>query len=566
MIGEYITKPKIHPVFERLNLMCMNPVISGNVIRFDCPGISSENKHSALFRIGKNDTDEGEFFCPICGDLTNIKIMDRIGLTRCDLRHCARVQIDDTNQHQISDAISEALRSTKLIFRFGEKLVKVRKEDKVFVVLNADDCLDMVSRILIFTDDKGHIKKMKKIWVNNFLYKSEHKEFEAVIGVLSHPVIDKQGVIEFCLGYDKNNQTFNVYDINKFNKVEFNGLTKSDAIQSDERLDKLLSKIPVKSKNDLAAIKCAMSTAVMRVLFDLAPEIGLTGNVFSETKSNLSQIFSLLMRGRSVRKIYCSENVLENIKLITSRLSIGEMCICHDGGFWRSRNDAILKTLINTGGYELNGLGFVKNKALLICEEEDCVVTENQALLSIMINLSEDKIKEETDDKLARLVNYINEHLEEVVSDVIVVTAAYIQNDCPIVDKETLYPFHEWNKYCRLPWVWISGDEPVPQLVRVRNLKSKNADAVKKFCKILCELFGGRGIKSREIIEFMNTERFSDGAQYLLNYFNLMRVDLSSECIGKHLALLKKSVIPGYDVSVGREDNTNVYFISESSK
>lgn len=180
-----------------------------------------------------------------------------------------------------------------------------------------------------------------------------------------------------------------------------------------------------------------------------------------------------------------------------------------------------------------------------------------------MINLSDDEAKEKEDDNLLRLVDYINEHLEEVVLDVIVVTAAYIQNGCPIVDKEILYPFGEWNKYCRWPWIWVTGDEPVPRLVRVRNLKKKNANAVERICQILSELSGDVGVKSCDIIEFINDEKFSDNARYLSDYFKLNRIDLNSECVGKYLASLCKLSVSGYAFDVGRKDNTNVYFIEK---
>ena len=63
----YEPKPSVHPVMKRLENYKLNPVMNGRTIRFECPNADGcDENHIAIFTIGANDTDIGEFLCPTC--------------------------------------------------------------------------------------------------------------------------------------------------------------------------------------------------------------------------------------------------------------------------------------------------------------------------------------------------------------------------------------------------------------------------------------------------------------------------------------------------------------------
>ena len=567
----YETKPKVHPVFQRLENYKLNPVIDNDAIRFDCPNAASEGKHTAIFVIGANDTDVGEFRCPVC-HISNEKMMDCLGLKRDDLRHSARVYLDPKLRHTFADAAAKVLISTREIYRIGQSLVRIDVNTGQLNRLNLADTELLLSRKLLTLDSQGRVIKTKGKDVSTFLNQSKHDDFEEIDSVVLHPLINKLGVIDTKPGYDSVRKIYFIYKEDAYYRYRKDVFTKEDAIKADEYLTDMLAEVPIASKNDLSAIKCAIMTAVMRMMLNSAPAIGIVGNTPGVGKSYLCSCLTWIFCKKKARATNVPKDPEERNRFLAAKLrNKDDAVIFFDDLRGVMENNSAFNTCITSDEYEARLIGrsstfTVKTRALYIWNGNNVVLTKDQNRRCLLINLYEDEDIVLTKCFRLDLLDYIKKHLENIQMSALAIAGAYVQAGSPSIENENIRGFDEWNTYCRKPLLWLGNKEPVPHIVNSEKEEFYETNVEQIFCETIVDVFGGKEIKVADVIAYINSNPGSDNARKMEAFFNKKNVSLGTSVVGRCMAGLIDIKFGNISISVRRNNGTKLYTFKRKQK
>ena len=549
----YEPKPNVHPVFRRLENYKLNPVINNNVIRFDCPNTASEGKHTAIFVVGANDTDVGEFQCPVCHK-SNAEMMNFLGLKRDDLRFSAKVYLDPKLKHTFTDAATKVLMATKEIYRVGQILFRIDKDTGQLTRFNLADAELLLSRKLLTLDFQGKVIKIKGKDVSTFLNQSKHDDFEEIDLVVLHPLINKLGVIDTKPGYDLERKIYFIYKEDIYYRYKKDVFTREDAVKADGYLTDMLAEIPTASKNDLSAIKCAIMTAVMRMMLDGAPAIGIVGNTPGIGKSYLCNCLTWIFCKKKARATNVPKDPEERGRFLTAKLrNKDDAVIFFDDLRGVMENNSAFNTCITSDEYEARLIGrsstfTVKTRALYIWNGNNVILTKDQSRRCLLINLYEDEDIVLTKGFRLDLFEYIKKHIEKIQMSALIIAGAYAQANFPSVTNENIRGFVEWNTYCRRPLLWLGNEEPIPHIIKSEKEEFYENNVEQSFCETMLNVFEGKEIKATDVIAHVKSYPDSDETKKIMAFFNKKGVSLGVSGIGRCITDLM--VINFKDISI----------------
>lgn len=534
----YEPKPNVHPVFERLSNYKLNPTINDGVIRFECPNVACKDKHIAMFTVGANDTDAGEFQCPVC-HMSNLEMMNFLGLKKDDLRCSAKAYLDSKLRHTFADAAAKVLIATKEIYRIGQILVRIDVNTGRLTRLNLADTELLLSRKLLTLDLQGRVLKIKGKDVSTFLNQSKHDGFEEIDSVVLHPLINEIGVIDTKPGFDEERKIYFIYKEDSYYRYKKDVFTKEDAIKADEYLTDMLSEVPVASENDLSAIKCAVITAVLRMMLNKSPAIGVNGNTPGVGKSYLCQCLTWIFCKKQAKATNVPKDPEERSRFLAAKLrNKDDGVIYFDDLRGVMENNSTFNTCITDDTYEARVIGesttfVVKTKALYLWNGNNVILTKDQSRRCILINLQENEdivlIKKFRID----LLEYIKKHIEKIQMAALTIAAAYAQANFPSVSNENIRGFDDWNNYCRKPLLWIGNREPVLHIIKSEKEEFYENNAEQIFCETIVKIFEEKEIKAANLIDYVNHHPDSDDTKKIMAFFNKKGVSLSKSGIGR---------------------------------
>lgn len=567
----YESKPRVHPVFKRLENYKLNPIMSDDIIRFDCPNTDCEGKHMAIFTIGINDTDAGEFWCPVC-HMTNEKFMNFLGLKKDDLRYSARAYLDPKLRHDFADAAEKVLIATKIIYRVGQILVRIDPNSGQLTKLNQADTELLLSRKLLTLDSTGRVIKIKSKDVSIFLNQSKHNNFDEIDAVVLHPLINRLGFIDTMPGFDKSRKIYFIYKEDVYYRFKKDVFSKEDAAKADEYLTDMLSEVPIASKNDLSAIKCAIITAVMRMGLNKAPAVGIVGNVPGVGKSYLCNCITWIFCKKKAKATNVPKDPEERARFLAAKLRNKEDSVIYfDDLRGIMENNSAFNTCITDDEYEARVIGrsttfTVKTKAFYVWNGNDVILTKDQYRRCLLINLYENEDIVLTKEFRLDLMKYIREHIEKIQMMSLVISGAYLQAGSPVVENDYIRGFEDWNLYCRKPLIWLGNEEPVPHIVNSEKEEFYENNVEQIFCETIVDVFGGKEIKAADVIAYINSNPGSDNARKMEAFFNKKNVSLGTSVVGRCIAGLIDIKFGNISISVRRNNGTKLYTFKRKQK
>lgn len=560
----YEPKPNVHPVFRRLENYKLNPVINNNVIRFDCPNTASEGKHTAIFVVGANDTDVGEFQCPVC-HISNAEMMNFLGLKRDDLRFSAKVYLDPKLKHTFTDAATKVLMATKEIYRVGQILFRIDKDTGQLTRFNLADAELLLSRKLLTLDFQGKVIKIKGKDVSTFLNQSKHDDFEKIDSVVLHPLINKLGVIDTKPGYDLERKIYFIYKEDVYYRYKKEVFNREDAVKADEYLTDMLSEVPIASKNDLSAIKCAIITAVMRMGLNKAPAIGVIGNVPGVGKSYLCNCITWIFCKKKAKATNVPKDPEERARFLAAKLRNKEDSVIYfDDLRGIVENNSAFNTCITDDEYEARVIGrsttfTVKTKALYIWNGNNVILTKDQYRRCLLINLHENKDIVLVKEFRINLMEHIKKHVEKIQMMALIISGAYAQAGFPMVKNECVIGFDDWNLYCRKPLLWLGNEEPIPHIINSEWEEFYKNNAEQIFCETIIEIFEDREIAASEVVDYIESDPSSERAKKLIMFFNKRGVRLAAASVGRCMGNLLKINFNDISISAREKGHTKLY-------
>lgn len=560
----YEPKPLVHPVFGRLENYGLNPVLNNNVIRFECPNADCEEKHIAIFTIGANDTDAGEFQCPVC-HATNEKMMKFLGLNRDDLRHSAKVYLDQKLRHGFADAAAKVLIATKDIYRVGQVLFRIDENTGRLTRLNLADVELLLSRKLLTLDLWGRVIKIKSKDVSIFLNQSKHDDFEEIDSVVLHPLINKLGFIDTRPGFDIERKIYFIYKEDVYCKYYKNVFTKEDAVEADKYLNDMLAEVPVSSKSDFSAIKCALITAVLRMGLDRAPAIGVIGNTPGIGKSYLCNCITWVFAKKKAKATNVPKDPEERARFLSAKLrNKDDGVIYFDDLQGIMENNSAFNTCITDDEYESRIIGksstfTVKTKALYLWNGNNVVLTKDQSRRCLLINLYEDENIVLTKGFRIDLLEYIKKNIEKIQMCALIIAGAYAQSGFPMIENGSIRGFNDWNSYCRKPLLWLGNAEPVPHIIRTEKERFYADNAEKIFCEIIFKVFGETEIKASNIIDYINQNSQSILAKEMKSYFDMKGIRLTKAVVGRHITDVADIDFEDISIQTRRRNGSNSF-------
>lgn len=561
----YEPKPNVHPVMKRLESYKLSPVMDGKIIRFECPNTDGcDEKHIAIFTIGANDTDIGEFLCPTC-HVSNEKMMNLLGLKQDDLRCSAKAYLDPKLTHTFADAAANVLIETKVIYRTGQILVRIDKDTGRLNKLNLADTELLLSRKLLTLDSSGRVMGIKRKDVSTFLNQSSHENFEEIDSVVLHPLINRLGFIDTNPGFDMKRKIYFIYKEDVYYRYKKNVFSRDDAVKADEYLNDMLCEIPVANKTDFSAIKCAIITAVMRMGLSKSPAIGIIGNTPGIGKSYLCNCLAWIFYKRNAKATNVPKDPEERGRFLASRLrNKDDAVIFFDDLSGVMGNNSVFNTCITSDEYEARLIGrsstfTVKTKALYIWNGNNVVLTKDQSRRCLIINLYENEDIVCAKSFRIDLLKHIKSHIEKVQMSALIIAGAYAQANFPSVENENIRDFSEWNSYCRKPLLWLGNAEPVPHIIESERDEFYENNAEQIFCETIVEIFEGKEITASDVIDYIDNNRNSEQAKKIMAFFNKNGVKLVPAVVGRCMATLLKIDFKGISISPREKNHSKLY-------
>ena len=492
-------------------------------------------------------------------------MMNILGLKQDDLRYSAKAYLDPKLTHTFADAAAKVLMATKSIYRIGQALFYIDMNTGKLTKLNLADAELLLSRKLITLDSRGRVIKIKSKDVSTFLNQSNHDDFEEIDSVVLHPLINKMGFIDTKPGFDIERKIYFIYKEDSYYRYKKDIFTKEDAIKADEYLNDMLSEVPIATKSDLSAIKCAIITAVLRMALDKSPAIGVVGNTPGIGKSYLCQCLIWIFCKKKAKATNVPKDAEERSRFLAAKLrNKDDGVIYFDDLKGLMENNSTFNTCITNDEYEARVIGrsstfAVKTKALYVWNGNNVVLTKDQKRRCLLINLYE-----EEDIVLVKgfrfdLLGYIKKHIEKVQMSALIVAGAYAQANFPLVKDENIIGFDDWNAYCRKPLLWLGNAEPIPHIVKSKKEEFYENNAEQIFCETIVEIFEGEEIRASDVIDYIDNNRDSEQAKKIMAFFNKKRAKLVPAVVGRCMAALLKMDFKGISISPRDKDHSKLY-------
>lgn len=549
----YMPKLMNNPVITRTSQLGLNPKDCGSLVYFNCPNSFGEKSHLALYRKGVNATSEGEFMCPTC-HITHDEIMKKLGFDRITIAHCAKIVVNKNLECEKTDVIARVLQGMKTIYRMNGALVRVdpNGECRNF---NLYDCSDTLSRnvLLVKHDDVNNkdqiILEVPKAYVKSFLNRSDHSDFEEIKAVVRHPLLSDDGRIKFIDGYDEESKIYFSYDRKKYEKYNWDKLTKEDAEQSVNVLKELFSDFPFADEVSKSAAIVAILESVFRMKLNIAPAVGVIGNSPGVGKSYFCQAVALVGFGRKAKGSSIPNDPSEFSRFLLSKLrGLDRLCLLDNavGRFdtYPAFNTCITEEEFQDREVRKSVLPTVKTNVLFLWNGNNLSISKDASRRSILIRLHEET-SEMKDKKYQRdLHDYIVNHIEEIQMHALRIVAAYIQGGAPECGIK-VRTFSSWDKYCRMPVLWLGFPEPVPHMINL-SAEDELCDIDSCICEYLFDEFGDNEFTASMALERIEGEGGCKSA--VKDSFRGKNGYITSASVGRRISALAEMSVNDFDV------------------
>lgn len=413
------------------------------------------------------------------GDKYKLKdMLDKLGLTRSDVRNQPRIRIIEGELQTMVDAAQLVLAQTGEFFQAGGIIVKVGADPVtggVRLVPQSD--ADLTLALARFAEWQRPEKAGEGKWVranphpNCIRLLSQVQSYDhlpPLKGIARQPMLGLDDRLITASGYDPQSQLYCAFVGAAFDRPE---ATEDNAQLALHRLRDLLREFRFASPRDEATALSAILTAVLRPGLGRAPAFHIRAPAPGSGKSLLSDVIARFAGAGHPSKISYPRTEEEATKVLLAALIEAPAVIDFDDmtvdwRAWGAVNRLLTSPTMTDRILGMSKMATVGTDVLVLGSGNNTGPTGDLCRRVVVIDLNTGEESPVTIPYEGDPLATIEANRAAYVADALLIVEAYIAAGKPKADLLPLASYGgRWSEFCRQPLVWLGLDDPAEGLI-----------------------------------------------------------------------------------------------------
>ena len=448
------------------------------------------------------------------------------------------------------DQAELALAATGRVYNKGGALVSLTDDGKTFP-LTQPSVLILLARaadwVKKMRGDDGEVRSKRvdpPVPVAAALPRCvEWKTMPELRQVVDHPLFLTESKCLLAQGYDQKSKFFG--NFRPLESVDLQS-SKADAEKAAGEILSLFATLDLETESDLSAVLCAALTAVSRAALKTAPLFLITAPVIGSGKGMVARLLARFAQaGEPPSKTLQSDDD-EIKKELISALLTGAAVLFFDEVKGGEIDSVPLRTLATSETFGGRLLGTNTNlelstRALVLITGNNVTPSADTSRRMLEIRLNPHCESPAVRNFKTDPIQHFDAHRYTFIRAALTIQAAYLkflQSGGPIPEAPGIGSFTDWNEWCRLPVLWLTGNDPATRLLN----QLKFDPAKVELGEVLSEWnreFGDKAVTASEVCK---SPKLYEAIKSVAGARNR---DLSTIDVGRWIAKQRDRVVAG---------------------